>query len=113
MPFGFEFDGDFFRLSKFLGRLERFLVVRNRSVSVSGRFMTLDGIALNAAPQGFPRIQVSVAATTYLLPADEGLTNGATPNGPSPSAATPAAASGAGGAGAATPATAAATSVVR
>jgi Tfp pilus assembly protein PilO len=82
MPFSFEFDGDFFQLSNFVGRLERFLVVHNRSLAVSGRFMTLDGIALQAAPKGFPRIKVNVAATTYLLPASEGLTNGASAGGP-------------------------------
>jgi hypothetical protein len=110
MPFGFQFNGDFFQLSDFLGRLERFLVVRNRAVSVSGRFMTLDGIALGAAPEGFPRIQASIAATTYLLPATQGLTDGATPNGPA--TATPAA-GGSGTGGGAAPATATATSVVR
>jgi hypothetical protein len=82
MPFSFEFDGDFFHLSDFVGRLERFLVVRNRSLAVSGRFMTVDGIALQAAPQGFPRMAASIAATTYLLPASEGLTDGATAGGP-------------------------------
>jgi hypothetical protein len=87
MPFSFTFDGDFFRLSDFLGRLESFLVVRNRALAVRGRFMTVDGIALNAAPSGFPRIQASVGATTYLLPATQGLTNGATPSGPAPSGA--------------------------
>jgi hypothetical protein len=94
MPFSFEFDGDFFHLSDFVGRLERFLVVRNRSLAVSGRFMTIDGISLSAAGQGFPRIKASVAATTYLLPASEGLTDGATAAGP--------AAGNAGSAGAAT-----------
>ncbi|HZV75714.1 MAG TPA: hypothetical protein VFF79_18545 [Conexibacter sp.] len=87
MPFAFAFTGDFFRMSDFIGRLERFLVVRDSALSVSGRFMTIDGIALTAAPQGFPRIQASVAATTYLLPASQGLTNGAGAGGP---AATPA-----------------------
>lgn len=88
MPFAFTFTGDFFKMSDFIGRLERFLVVRNRRLSVSGRFMTIDGIGLDAAPQGFPRIRASVAATTYLLPATQGLTDGATADGPA--AATPA-----------------------
>jgi Type II secretion system (T2SS), protein M len=95
MPFAFTFTGDFFKLSDFVGRLERFLVVRNRRVSVSGRFMTIDGIGLIAAPQGFPRIEASVAATTYLLPAAQGLTGGATADGPA--TATPASATGASG----------------
>jgi hypothetical protein len=97
MPFSFQFQGDFFHLSDFLGRLERFLVVRNRSVSVSGRFMTLDGISLGAGPRGFPQIQAAVAATTYLLPPTQGLTNGATPSGPAQASAT------SGSSGAATP----------
>lgn len=91
MPFAFTFTGDFFDMSDFIGRLERFLVVRNRSVAVSGRFMTIDGIALDAGAKGFPQINASVAATTYLLPASQGLTNGATPSGPA-GAPTPAAA---------------------
>lgn len=97
MPFAFTFTGNFFHLADFVGRLERFLVVRNRRLAVSGRFMTIDGIGLNAAPQGFPRIEASVAATTYLLPASQGLTNGATPAGPSGGGATPASGSGAAG----------------
>jgi len=97
MPFKFTFTGDFFNMSDFIGRLERFLVVRNRSVAVSGRFMTIDGIALSAASQGFPKVEASVAATTYLLPTTEGLTDGASPSGPA--TATPASA----GAGATSP----------
>ena len=90
MPFSFEFTGDFFRLSDFMGRLQHFLVVRNRALAVAGRFMTLDGIAFNAAPKGFPKIKASVAATTYLVPPSQGLTNGATATGPATGAATPA-----------------------
>lgn len=84
LPFSFSFEGDFFRLSGFVGRLERFLVVRDRSLAVGGRFMAIDGIGLNAAPEGFPRITASIAATSYLLPASQGLTNGATAGGPTP-----------------------------
>jgi hypothetical protein len=88
MPFDFTFTGDFFRLSDFVGRLERFLVVHNRKLQISGRFMTLDGIALTAGPRGFPQIQANVKATAYLLPAAQGLTAGATPSGPAPAAST-------------------------
>lgn len=98
MPFAFTFSGNFFHLSDFVGRLQRFLVVGNRKLLVSGRFMTLDGIGLAAGQKGFPQINASVAATTYLLPASQGLTNGATASGPAGSTATPAAASGALGA---------------
>jgi hypothetical protein len=86
MPFSFTFTGDFFRMSDFVGRLERFLVVRNRGMLVSGRFMTIDGIALTAGPDGFPQIQANVTATAYLLPASQGLTDGATAAAPAASA---------------------------
>jgi hypothetical protein len=86
MPLSFTFTGDFFRMSDFVGRLERFLVVHNRRLLVAGRFMTIDGIALAAAPSGFPRIQANVSATTYLLPASQGLTDGATSVGPAATA---------------------------
>ena len=82
MPFSFQFVGDFFQLDDFVGRLQRFLVVRNNAVNVSGRFITLDGISFAPGPKGFPQIQAAVQATTYLLPPSQGLTNGATPAGP-------------------------------
>ena len=88
MPFSFTFTGDFFRMSDFVERLERFLVVRNRRMLVSGRFLTIDGIALTAAPEGFPRIRANVAATAYLLPANQGLTDGATAAAPAAPAGT-------------------------
>lgn len=115
MPFGFTFEGDFFKLSDFVGRLERFLVVGQRRLAVGGRFMALDGIGLNAAPEGFPRIQASVAATAYLLPGSQGLTNGATAAGPAPAGgaaeAAPETASGDAGGGGPAPSTATATPV--
>lgn len=84
MPFSFTFEGDFFDLSGFVGRLEDFLVVQRRALTVGGRFMAIDGIGLGAAPEGFPRIRAGVTATAYLLPASQGLTNGATAAGPTP-----------------------------
>lgn len=93
MPFSFTFTGSFFRLSDFVGRLEAFLVARNGRLAVHGRFMTLDGIGLKAAPEGFPKIEANVQATTYLLPAGQGLTDGATASGPADAA--PASGSGA------------------
>jgi hypothetical protein len=82
MPFSFIFYGSFFHLSDFVGRIQRYLVIGGDRLRVGGRFMTLDGIALTAAPGGFPHMKVSVAATTYLLPATQGLTGGATAGGP-------------------------------
>jgi Tfp pilus assembly protein PilO len=82
MPFSFSFTGSFFHLSDFVGQIQDYLVVGGDKLRVGGRFMTLDGIALTAAADGFPHMKVAVAATSYLLPADQGLTAGATASGP-------------------------------
>ncbi len=80
--------GNFFHLSSFIGRLQRFVVDNNNNLSVSGRLMSLNGITLQPSPNGFPEITATVTATTYLLPASEGLLNGATPAGPTSSSTT-------------------------
>lgn len=89
MPFSFTFEGSFFRLSDFFARVEGLIQSRKRGLSVRGRLLTIDGLALTAGPQGFPTMKASVAATAYLLPAEQGLTNGATPTAPPASGAQP------------------------
>ena len=81
-PFSFTFTGNFFHLSSFFGRLQRFVVIGAKSIGVSGRLLTLNSISLAVAPGGFPNITATVLADTYLLPASQGLTAGATPLGP-------------------------------
>jgi hypothetical protein len=98
MPFSFSFEGSFFRLSDFLTRIERYIKPRGSAVDVNGRLLLVDGIALNAAAAGFPRMKASIAATAYLLPASQGLFGGASPAGPSAATQTPVA----GGTGATT-----------
>ena len=91
-PFTFTFRGNFFHLADFFGRLERFVVASNQQLAVSGRLMTLNAISLGPATAGFPQITATISATTYLVPASQGLTNGATASGPG-SAASPVSAS--------------------
>ena len=89
MPFTFTFEGSFFRLSSFFSRLESLIQSTRRGLNVRGRLLTVDGLALTAGTNGFPQMKAAVAATAYLLPTDQGLTNGATPNAPGSSAAKP------------------------
>jgi type II secretory pathway pseudopilin PulG len=84
-PFTFTFGGNFFHLANFVGRVQRFVTQTNQKLLVSGRLMSLNGITLAPSPNGFPEITATIAATTYLLPASEGLLNGATPAGPATS----------------------------
>jgi hypothetical protein len=82
MPFSFDFQGKFFDMQRFLQSIDRLTAVQGKTISVKGRLLTVDGISLKAGPNGFPDVDATVAATAYLLPADEGLTAGATPTGP-------------------------------
>jgi hypothetical protein len=81
MPFTFTFQGNFFHLSTFFDRLQRFIIAKRKTLLVSGRLLSVDAIALSSAG-AFPTMQATVTATAYLLPADQGLTNGATPTTP-------------------------------
>jgi hypothetical protein len=89
MPFSFTFEGSFFRLSDFLRKLDRYVTPKGDNVDVNGRLLTIDGIALSAAGSGFPRITAAVAATAYLVPAEQGMLGGATTQGPAGTPATP------------------------
>jgi Tfp pilus assembly protein PilO len=112
MPFTLEFDGSYFDMEHFLDRVASFATVHGSKISINGRLLTIDGISLTASRDGFPMVKASIAATAYLLPSDEGLTNGATPQGP---AATTQAVSATGSSApsASTPPAAAATGVAR
>jgi hypothetical protein len=94
MPFTFSFRGNLFNLGDFLQRVDKFVSVRQQSLDVTGRLMVLNSISLTPDSTGFPKIRAQIAATTYVQPAAQGLTAGATPQGPgaapTPGATTPA-----------------------
>jgi Tfp pilus assembly protein PilO len=78
MPFSFDFNGSFFNMQRFLKAITGLTSVNGENISVKGRLLTVDGVNLKASPKGFPDVQATVVVTSYLLPADEGLTAGAT-----------------------------------
>lgn len=86
--FSFTFRGDFFQLSNFFDRLQRFVVAGSTTISISGRLMTVNGLTLSPGPKGFPQITASVSATAYLVPPSQGVLAGATGAGPTAAAAT-------------------------
>jgi hypothetical protein len=88
MPFSFSFRGSYANLSQFLARMEKFVTVRNENVNVTGRLLRLESIALQVDQKGFPNIRAQIGASSYLVPADQGLTAGATPQGPAATTAT-------------------------
>jgi hypothetical protein len=86
MPFQFTFRGSFFDMEHLLDSVQRFVSVDGKDVRVSGRLLTIDGIALQ--PQTFPEVKASITATAYLLPADDDATGGAGAQGPAASSGT-------------------------
>ncbi len=101
MPFSFTFSGSFFRLSDFFTRLERFVTVQNDNIDVTGRLLLLGSIAVKPEGTELNRLTAQIGAATYLVPATEGVTAGATSSGPA--GATPASTAPAGGGGTSTP----------
>jgi len=91
MPFEFVFDGSFFSMERFFSGIQRFAQIGDNSdLSVRGRLLTVDSFALTASRFGFPKVKAAINATAYLVPQDEGLTGGATPQGPAAPGSTPA-----------------------
>jgi hypothetical protein len=91
MPFEFVFDGSFFDMEHFFTGVQRFAAIGDDSnLSVRGRLLTVDAFSLTASRSGFPKVKASINATAYLVPQDEGLTGGATPQGPAAPGGTPA-----------------------
>jgi type II secretory pathway pseudopilin PulG len=91
MPFSFDFDGTFFDMQRFLKSIGGLTSVKGTNIDVKGRLLTVDGVALTAGPSGFPDVTAQVIATSYLLPADEGLTGDGTASSTTPATTTGAA----------------------
>lgn len=94
MPYDLKFTGGFFQIADFLQSLDAMVHTRRSDVDVNGRLLTVDGFALatqqdagSADPE--PTLTADLSVTTFLTPADQGLTAGATPAGPVPSTGTP------------------------
>src|SRR5207342_2531759 len=91
MPYELEFQGGFFDIADFFGRIDGMVESNGQKTTVDGRLLTIDGFNFSPAPDGLPNLTANVTATSYLTPVDQGITAGATPTGPAPETATPAA----------------------
>jgi hypothetical protein len=79
--------------------------VHGKRISVGGRLLAINGLALTSSRNGFPAVRATVAANAFLAPNSEGATAGATPAAPT-GAAPAAPAKGASGTSSPAPATA-------
>jgi hypothetical protein len=80
--FTFTLAGNFSHLADFFNRLDKFVISRDSRLLISGRLMTINAISLAPGATGFPQITATVSATTYIVPATQGPTGGATAAGP-------------------------------
>jgi Pilus assembly protein, PilO len=83
LPFQYKFEGNFYTLEDLIHNVSRLVQSRNRELAISGRLIVIQGFAMK-------RTKVTIVATSYMLPADQGLFAGATAAGPAgATAATP------------------------
>jgi type II secretory pathway pseudopilin PulG len=87
--FSFTFRGNYFHLADFLDRLKKFVVDTNDKLTISGRLMTLNAINLTAGPAGFPQMNATVQATTYMIQPSQLSLGGAMPALPAGSSTQP------------------------
>jgi Tfp pilus assembly protein PilO len=100
MPYELKFTGGFFQIADFMQKVDGMVHLRHGSVSVDGRLLTVDGFTLasqltdpaaTGAAGASDTLTADLSVTTYLTPADQGITAGASPAGPAPPTTTTAA----------------------
>jgi hypothetical protein len=92
MDYDLDFTGEFFQIADFMKRVDSMVHTRGGLVDARGRLLTVNGFTLepsdNTRSLTNPVLTAQLHVTTYLTPADQGLTAGATPTGPASEAPT-------------------------
>lgn len=83
MPYSLTFSGNFFQIADFIKGIDSLVHTDGSQVAVDGRLVTLNAFALSADGEGgFPHLNATFSVTTYLTPAEQGVTAGATSTAP-------------------------------
>jgi hypothetical protein len=77
LPFNFEFTGGFFDLSAFFARLEHFVTAKNKRLDATGRLLRIEKVTIAPSNMGYPNMQATVGAATYVVPPVEPVKAGA------------------------------------
>ena len=89
MPYTVKLSGDFFQLADFLAGVDALVRTSAKGAVADGRLVTIDGFELAAnSLDSSGALDATLAVTTYVAPADQGLTGGATPASPPPATST-------------------------
>ena len=85
LPYTLQFDGgNFFQIADFMAGVDSLVKTHKGRLASDGRLVTIDGFDLVAdSKRQFPFLTATLNVTTYVTPANQGLTGGATPAGPS------------------------------
>jgi Tfp pilus assembly protein PilO len=88
MPVSFIFSGSFFGMEHMLDVLHGFVRPHGDDLAVRGRLVSIDDIALTPSSQGFPKVQATISASAYTMPAATTPDGAAQPSAGTPSSAT-------------------------
>jgi Tfp pilus assembly protein PilO len=85
MPYDLTFTGSYFHVADFLKGVDDLVHLRGSTqVAADGRLLTINGFSLSSPldRSATPKLKVTLSMTSYVTPAAQGLTAGASPNGP-------------------------------
>jgi hypothetical protein len=68
MPFQFTFTGTFGTLGNFFTRLESFVTLKGDAIDVRGRLLRVESLKLEPDQDGWPGLQATVGASSYIVP---------------------------------------------
>jgi Tfp pilus assembly protein PilO len=88
MPYTVKFEGNFFEIGSFIGRVDSLVKSKTAGVAVDGRLVTINGFTMT--PQvgdqegegESHQLEATFSVTTYLTPPGQGVTAGASPAAP-------------------------------
>jgi Tfp pilus assembly protein PilO len=93
LPYEMSFTGSYFDVANFIKGVDDFVHVHGTSqVASDGRLLTINGFSFSFLGQQAgqdPTLKVDLSVTSYVTPASQGLTAGASPTGPAPSLTAP------------------------
>ena len=85
LPYDLTFTGSYFQVADFLKGVDDLVHLRGSTqVAADGRLLTINGFSLSSPmdTSATPKLNVTLSVTSYVTPATQGLTAGASPNGP-------------------------------
>jgi Tfp pilus assembly protein PilO len=83
LPYSLTFRGTYFEIADFMAGIDALVKTGKGRIQSDGRLVTIDSFTLAPVSSGAAgTLSATLSVTTYLTPADQGLTASATPSGP-------------------------------